>query len=60
MLVVCVFGWTGGKQLVGQSYTDAKAQAADMKEQRAEKKAAKKEVKESEKEAKRRAKHGDA
>ena len=59
VLVVTIFGWTGGKQLVGQSYTDAKAQATDMKEQRAEKKAAKKEVKESEKEAKRRAKHGD-
>jgi uncharacterized membrane protein YbhN (UPF0104 family) len=59
VLVIWIFGWTGGKQLVGQSYTDAKAQASDMKEQRAEKKAAKKEVKESEKEAKRRAKHGD-
>ena len=42
VLVVLIFGWTGGKQLVTTSYTDAKAQAADMKEQRAEKKAAKK------------------
>jgi len=56
-LVVLVFGWTGGKQLVGQSYADAKAQAADMKEQRAEKKAAKKEAKTAEKEAKRQREH---
>jgi uncharacterized membrane protein YbhN (UPF0104 family) len=53
VLVIMIFGWTGGKQLVTTSYTDAKAQAADMKEQRAEKKAAKKEVREAEKEAER-------
>ena len=35
------FGWTGGKQLVGQSYTDAKVKVAEQKEQRAEKKQAK-------------------
>ncbi len=57
VLVVMIFGWTGGKQLVTSSYTDAKTQATDMKEQRAEKKAAKKEVKETEKEAKQR-QHG--
>ena len=51
VLVVLVFGWTGGKQLVTTSYPDAKDQAADMKEQRAEKKAAKKEQ-QAEKEAK--------
>ncbi len=45
VLTVLIFGWTGGKQLVTTSYTDAKAQAADMKEQRAEKKAAKREAK---------------
>ena len=41
VLVVWVFGWTGGKQLVGQSYTDAKAKVAEQKEQRAAKKEAK-------------------
>ena len=41
VLVVLVFGWTGGKQLVGESYTDAKLKVAEQKEQRAEKKAAK-------------------
>lgn len=40
ILVVCVFGWTGGKTLVGQSYTDAKAKVAEQKEQRAAKKEA--------------------
>jgi uncharacterized membrane protein YbhN (UPF0104 family) len=49
VLVIWVFGWTGGKQLVSTSYRDAKEQAADMKEQRAEKKAAKKEAKRQEK-----------
>ncbi len=53
VLVIWVFGWTGGKQLVGQSYTDAKTQAADMKAQRAGKKAAKKEARHQRKEAKR-------
>ncbi len=53
VLVISIFGWTGGKQLVGQSYTDAKTQAADVKEQRAEKKAAKKEAKAAEKNAER-------
>ena len=45
VLVITVFGWTGGKQLVGQSYTGAKEQASDLKVQRKEKKAAKKEAK---------------
>jgi uncharacterized membrane protein YbhN (UPF0104 family) len=53
VLVVWVFGWTGGKELVGQSYTDAKKQAADVKEQRKEKKLEKKEAKREAKEAKR-------
>jgi hypothetical protein len=57
VLVITVFGWTGGKQLVGQSYTDAKQQAADVKEQRKEKKAAKKTAKKAEKEAKRQREH---
>jgi uncharacterized membrane protein YbhN (UPF0104 family) len=45
VLVVIVFGWTGGKQLVGSSYTDAKVRAADMKEQRKEKRQAKRQEK---------------
>ena len=40
-LVVSVFGWKGGKQLVTQSYTDAKGKVADQKAQRAEKRAEK-------------------
>ena len=43
VLVVIVFGWTGGKQLVGSSYDDAKVRAADMKEQRKVKREAKRE-----------------
>ena len=38
VLVVAVFGWTGGKLLVGQSYGDAKVKVAEQKAQRAEKK----------------------
>ncbi len=45
VMVVWVFGWTGGKQLVGQSYTGAKEKAAEQsaahKARKAEKKAAK-------------------
>ncbi len=40
-LVILVFGWTGGKLLVGQSYTDAKGKVADQKAQRAAKHEAK-------------------
>ena len=42
VLVVSVFGWKGGKQLVTESYTGAKGKVAEQKEQHAEKKAAKK------------------
>ena len=41
VLVVLIFGWTGGKLLVGQSYTDAKGKVAEQKTQRADKKAQK-------------------
>jgi len=41
LLVVLAFGWTGGKLLVSQSYTDAKGKVAEQKAQRAEKKRAK-------------------
>ena len=42
VLVVCVFGWTGGKILVTESYTGAKDKVAEQKASRSEKKAAKK------------------
>ncbi len=51
VLVVWVFGWTGGKQLVGESYEDAKVKSAEMKAERAAKKAEKKAEKQAEKEA---------
>ena len=41
VLVVSVFGWTGGKLLVSESYTDAKGKVAEQKAQRAEKRAEK-------------------
>lgn len=41
VLIVSVFGWKGGKQLVTQSYADAKVKVAEQKAQHAEKKAAK-------------------
>jgi uncharacterized membrane protein YbhN (UPF0104 family) len=34
LLVVVVFGWTGGKLLVSQSYSDAKVKVHEMKESR--------------------------
>jgi hypothetical protein len=45
VLVLWVFGWAGGKQLVSQSYVDAKAKAAETKETHRRKKEAKKEAK---------------
>jgi hypothetical protein len=41
ILVVSVFGWTGGKLLVSQSYADAKDKVAEQKAQRSAKKEAK-------------------
>jgi uncharacterized membrane protein YbhN (UPF0104 family) len=38
VLVVIVFGWTGGKQLVSSSYVDAKEQVAERRRARKEKK----------------------
>jgi uncharacterized membrane protein YbhN (UPF0104 family) len=35
VLVVWAFGWTGGKELIGESYADAKVKVAEQKEQRA-------------------------
>ena len=47
VLVVWVFGWTGGKQLVGQSYTGAKEKAAEQSAAHKARKAEKKAVKQS-------------
>ena len=41
VLVVWAFGWTGGKLLVEQSYTDAKVKVDEQKAQRARTKATK-------------------
>ena len=41
VLVIWAFGWTGGKLLVEQSYTDAKVKVEEQKAQRAKTKAAK-------------------
>ena len=38
ILVTWAFGWSGGKKLVGTSYTDAKEKAADQKAQHKAKK----------------------
>jgi uncharacterized membrane protein YbhN (UPF0104 family) len=59
ILVVLVFGWTGGKQLVGSAYVDAKARTAEMKESRREKKAEKKAARRRRK-AEKRARKGSA
>ena len=40
--VVYVFGWTGGKQLVGGAYSDAKVKTVEMREERRLKREAKK------------------
>jgi uncharacterized membrane protein YbhN (UPF0104 family) len=45
LLVIWVFGWTGGKELVSSSYTDAKEKAAEQKAARAERKEAKRAAK---------------
>jgi uncharacterized membrane protein YbhN (UPF0104 family) len=45
ILVTWAFGWSGGKNLVGTSYTDAKERAAEQKEQHKAKKEAKRAAK---------------
>ncbi|MGZ8707959.1 MAG: lysylphosphatidylglycerol synthase domain-containing protein [Gaiellaceae bacterium] len=47
VLVVLVFGWSGGKLLVGQSYGDAKVKVAEQKAQRAAKKEEKRAAKDA-------------
>jgi len=44
VLVVWAFGWSGGKQLVGQSYEEAKQKAAEQQEARRARKEAKREA----------------
>ena len=39
VMVSWVFGWTGGKELVGSSYRDAKVRSRELKERRRPKKA---------------------
>jgi uncharacterized membrane protein YbhN (UPF0104 family) len=41
VFVVWAFGWSGGKLLVEQSYTDAKVKVAEQKAERERRKAAK-------------------
>jgi uncharacterized membrane protein YbhN (UPF0104 family) len=55
VLVCWVFGWAGGKQLVGGAYTDAKVQVAETKAARKQKKLEKREAKRQAKEAKQQA-----
>ena len=43
-VVTWAFGWSGGKALVGSSYTEAKEKAAEQKAARDERKKAKKEA----------------
>ena len=45
LLVVWVFGWTGGRELVESSYSDAKEKAAEQKAARSERKEAKRAAK---------------
>lgn len=45
VLVVWAFGWTGGKQLVGQSYEEAKQKAAEQQAARKAKREAKRQAK---------------
>jgi len=56
VLVIWAFGWTGGKLLVEQSYSDAKVKVSEQKVQRAKAKA----VKHEERVAKKRARRGDS
>jgi glycosyltransferase 2 family protein len=49
-LLLWVFGWTGGKQLVTVSYADAKTKVAESKEERRQKKEAKRAARRGERE----------
>jgi len=45
VLVCLIFGWSGGKQIVTQSYADAKAKTTETKDEHRRKRLAKKEAK---------------
>jgi uncharacterized membrane protein YbhN (UPF0104 family) len=45
VMMTWAFGWSGGKELLGSSYAEAKQKAAEQKEARAAKKAARREAK---------------
>ena len=47
VLTVAVFGWSGGKLLVEESYADAKVKVAEQKTQHSERRAEKKAAKEA-------------
>jgi uncharacterized membrane protein YbhN (UPF0104 family) len=47
-MLVWAFGWSGGKQLVGDSYVGAKEKAAEQREARSARKAAKRQAKAAE------------
>jgi uncharacterized membrane protein YbhN (UPF0104 family) len=49
--VVYVFGWTGGKQIVGDAYSDAKVKSQEMRESRRRSREATKAAKAAEKQA---------
>jgi uncharacterized membrane protein YbhN (UPF0104 family) len=51
IMVIAVFGWSGGKLLVGSAYSDAKVKVAETKEQRKQKREEKKRAKEQQKDA---------
>jgi uncharacterized membrane protein YbhN (UPF0104 family) len=51
VLLVWAFGWSGGKELVSTSYTDAKEKAAEQKAAHTERKEAKKDAKAASKNA---------
>jgi len=59
VLVVIVFGWTGGKSLVSTSYAGAKEQVAEQKEARKRKRQAKKSERAAEKAAEKAAKEAE-
>jgi uncharacterized membrane protein YbhN (UPF0104 family) len=56
VLVLWIFGWQGGRQLVTQSYVDAKEKTEETKEEHKRKREEKKEARNQAKEAKRRMK----
>jgi uncharacterized membrane protein YbhN (UPF0104 family) len=60
VLVITIFGWTGGKQLVGQSYVDAKVKTAEAKEEHKRKRDERRQEKRLEREGKERGETDEA